>query len=67
MEITKVSQLTGKTHTFDLPITSEQIDKWKNGTPIQKVMPQLTPAQREFLMTGSTEDEWEMFFGTEEE
>jgi hypothetical protein len=31
---------------------------WENGTLIQLAMPNLTPDQREFIMTGVTSEEW---------
>ena len=63
MKITKRSMFTGKTHTLDIPVTQEQIDNWKSGTLIQNAMPNLTPDQREFLMTGVTAEEWDETFG----
>ena len=50
--------LTGKMNTFDLPVTQEQIDKWKAGLPIQDAMPQLNVSQREFMITGITDEIW---------
>lgn len=58
MKVKKRSMLTGKTHIMDLPITLEQINRWKGGELIQNVFPELTPYQREFLMTGVTTEEW---------
>lgn len=67
MKITKKSMFTGKIHTLDIPVTQKQLDAWKNGMLIQKAMPNLTPSQREFLMTGVTEEEWNSEFGTDTE
>lgn len=63
MLITKKSLLTGKVHTMDLPCTQEQIDSWRNGELIQNAMPQLDAQQREFLISGSTPEEWDEVFG----
>jgi len=53
---------------MDLPITQEQIDLWENDhVLIQNAMPQLTPDQREFLMTGYTAEDWAILFPPEEE
>ena len=52
MEITRTSILTGIERTQDIPVTQEQLNEWEGGTLIQKVMPELTPSQREFIMTG---------------
>jgi hypothetical protein len=51
----RTSPLTGEVNEMDLPVTEEQIEAWKGGTLIQDAMPQLTPAQREFIRTGYTE------------
>ena len=59
MLITNISMVTGTSRTIDLPITKEQLDRWKNGELIQVVMPDLTVAQREFIITGTTPSEWE--------
>ena len=64
MKITRISPFTGKTHTFDLNVTAEQIFRWQKGELIQNAMPQLTPDEREFVKTGITPDEWNAAFGT---
>ena len=66
MTIAKKSGLTGKINFMDVPVTQEQLDRFQNGELIQRVMPNLTPDQREFLMTGSTAEEWDELFGDEE-
>ena len=58
MLITKQSGLTGKQHSMDVDVTDEDIQKWKEGTMIQVAMPNLTPDEREFIMTGITPQEW---------
>lgn len=68
MLITRKSFLSGKTRTLEIPITQEQLDIWENSSRlIQEVMPNLTPAQREFIMTGVTDDEWDETFKEDEE
>ena len=59
MIITRTSMLSGELTSQDIPVTVEQIKEWENGELIQYAMPNLTPDQREFLMTGITADEWE--------
>jgi hypothetical protein len=51
---------------LDLDVTQEQLDDWKSGTLIQNAMPQLSPDEREFLMTGVTKEEWDETFGIPE-
>lgn len=51
--------LTGKVHTLDLPVTQKQIEYFEAGYGLlQDIFPDLTPAQREFLKSGTTEEEW---------
>ena len=64
MEITKTSKLTGNENTMNINVTAEQLSAWTNGVLIQDAMPNLTPDEREFLMTGSTPDEWKRAFGS---
>lgn len=61
MLITKTSMISGITRTLDIPATAEQITAWSSGSLIQDVMPQLSHAEREFVMTGITQEEWEKF------
>jgi hypothetical protein len=65
MQITRKSILTGETRTLDLPVTVEQVADWEGGMLAQYAFPHLTPVQREFVMTGITEEEWEEEFGDE--
>lgn len=62
MIIKRKSPFSGKTNEMDLPITYEQVQLWQGGELIQNAMPNLTPDQREFLMTGITPAEWEETF-----
>ena len=66
MLITRTSGFSGKVNTMEIPVTQEQIDSWKNGELIQRAMPNLTPDQREFIMTGITPEEWDEMLGPEE-
>jgi hypothetical protein len=68
MKITKVSPLNGKVNTMELPITPDEWMNWKSGRVlIQNAMPNLTPEQREFIMTGYTPEDWEMMFPPEQD
>lgn len=67
MQITKRSPLTGKDNTMDLPISENQMKLWKSGFGlIQDIMPELTPEQREFLISGSTPEDWAVLFPPED-
>jgi hypothetical protein len=63
MLIRKKSLMSGIEHEMDLRITEDQMNDWHDGTPIQEAMPHLTPDEREFLMTGTTPEEWDKMFG----
>ena len=66
MLITRTSIITGKVNTIDLPITDDQLSLWQDGEYAQVAFSNLTPAQREFIMTGITGDEWESEIGNED-
>lgn len=63
MTITKKSMMTGNLNTMTLNITMSQFEAWKGGVLIQEAMPDLSPAEREFIMTGTTDEEWKEAFG----
>lgn len=65
-KVTRTSVSSGTTRTIELPITKEQYDDWKGGAMIQDAMPQLLAWQREFLMTGMTNEEWDQAWGDDE-
>ena len=59
LQITRTSMLTGidRTKTFD--ITYDQYYAWyTEGELIQNAMPNLSASDREFIMTGMTDEEW---------
>lgn len=66
MKVTKISQLTGNEHTLELNITSEELFRVENRRYttelIQNIVPQLTMGEREFLISGITEEEWNNTF-----
>lgn len=67
MILTRQSMLTDKLHSMELAITSKQLDEWDSGRGpvIQEVFPDLTSSQREFIMSGITQEEWDNAFGGE--
>lgn len=63
MLITKTSSLTGAEHTMDIDVTLEQLWRIDNRMDlVQRIVPHLQPAEREFLLTGITNEEWELAF-----
>lgn len=68
MLVTKTSSLTGITHTLDIDVIDIQLEEISNGTNlIQRIVPNLTPGEREFLLTGITPEEWDEHFKDLEE
>jgi hypothetical protein len=67
MLITKTSMQSGKVNTLEIGVTQDQLDAWNNGELIQNAMPDLSPDEREFLMTGVTSEEWDEMFLEDED
>jgi len=64
VKIKRMSPFSKTVNELDLDITSEQLWRWQHGSElIQNVFPHLTPDEREFLLTGITEAEWNTTFG----
>lgn len=62
MWITKTSILTGKTRRqWIAGLTQEMVDSWRSGQLIQEAMPAVAPEWREFLISGITPAEWEVY------
>jgi Na+-transporting NADH:ubiquinone oxidoreductase subunit NqrF len=67
MLITRKSPVTESINTIEIDITEAQLESWKAGTLIQVAMPGTTAAEREFIMTGLTVEDWETLFGSDDE
>ncbi len=51
---------SGITREREIDITQEQFDNYeKNGMLIHRAMPNLSASDREFIMTGMTDAEWD--------
>lgn len=63
IQVAMVSMFTGKRNVMELPLTQEEFQTGCNlrqqGELIQHAFPTLTPDQREFLLSGSTPQEWD--------
>ena len=68
MKITKKSSLSGVEHTLDIDITEEQFQRVEmrffTKELIQNIIPNVSLGEREFLMTGITQEEWDETFST---
>ena len=71
IEFTRTSTLTGKTSTMMLNVSeftfAEGARMYNEGALLQDAFHFLTPAEREFVKTGITPEEWDAHFGSEEE
>lgn len=65
MLVTRTSVVSGVTRTRDLDVTQEQLDRWEAGELVHRVFPHLDDSDREFLMTGMTDEEWDAIFPPE--
>lgn len=67
MKITRRSPLTGKINMREIDITEEQYLNWTNGMLIQNAVPNLSSEDHEFLISGSTPEDWKTMFSKVEE
>jgi hypothetical protein len=67
MIVSRISDFTGERHEKDLPVTDAQLQLYAEGrVKLQDCFPNLTPADRDFIKFGCTEEEWNEIFGDEE-
>lgn len=62
MVIVRKSPFSGVVREMLLDITEGEYNAWEAGVVIQRAMPRLSPSEREFVMTGITDDEWAELF-----
>jgi len=61
------SMLTGNFNERDIDVTPDQLKAWYIGRLlVQEAFPGLSKEDREFLISGSTPEEWEAAFPPEE-
>lgn len=64
MLIMRISMLSGEVNEMDLDITPAQLESYELfGVLLQDAFPNITPAEREFIKTGITPEEWDEYFG----
>jgi len=67
MKIRRACAITGKVNNMDLDITEDQYNRLNKGLElIQDIVPDLTPDEREFIMTGIMPETWQDIFGENE-
>ena len=63
MLITRISPWSGKSNTRDLPVTPQQMERFvRREALIQDIFPNLNVGDREFILTGYTEQDWDEMF-----
>lgn len=62
MKITRKSPLTGDTATKEIDVTAAQISAWENGELAKSAFPDASPSEREFIMSGYTDFDWDEMF-----
>jgi hypothetical protein len=69
MLVTRKSIVSGKEHTMNLDVTEAQLQELQSPgrRMIQDIFPNLPADEREFLLSGTTPEEWKAIFGGDEE
>ena len=63
MQIKRRSSLTGEVNTKEINVTPAQIAAWEGGELAQNAFPNADSDEREFIMTGYTDYDWNSMFG----
>lgn len=61
MKISRLSPLDGEIHIREIDCTPEQLERFNRGALVQDAFPHLPPEEREFLLTGITPDQWDLY------
>ena len=68
MYIKRKSVISNIERTRNIPVNPDDYFAWQAGhASIQELMPYLTDSDREFILSGITDDEWSTMFAEEEE
>lgn len=66
MLVTRTSKWSGVTRSMELDVTEQEFINWRNGELVQNAFPNLTASEREFLISGMTDEEWDEAFGSDD-
>ena len=64
MMISRTSPLTGEIATKEIDVTAAQIASWEGGELAQNAFPNADSVEREFIMTGYTDYDWNAIVNT---
>jgi hypothetical protein len=66
VRIERTSPVTGKKNVRTIEVTNSDLIRYSKGEAIQNCFPYLSASDREFLISGCTEEDWKELFGEEE-
>ena len=67
MIVTRKSMFSGVVRSKELDVTLGELARWADGMIAPTAMPRLDKTEREFVMTGVTDEEWSAEFNDDEE
>lgn len=67
VEFTRTSVFTGRTRTLTFQVREQDLQAYEDGELVQTCFPYLNSDQREFLISGMPQEEWDMMAAMEEE
>lgn len=67
VNFTRPCPFTGQNNTMDIDVPIEGLRAYHEGALIQDAFPNITPDEREFIMTGLTPSMWDKIFPPEDE
>jgi len=67
MRFVRKSPMTGKMNVRDIEVDPAAFQRYVDGALIQDALKDVSPADREFIMTGITPEEWDATFSTEDD
>ena len=60
LKVVGTCSISGEEHAIEVP--AEGFTRWQSGMLIQVALPNLSPDDREFLISGMTPAEWDQLF-----
>ena len=66
IEVIRLSPFTGRINVMRVRVEQAGIDAYNRGERVQDAFPGLTPDEREFILTGTTPEDWEATYGNRE-
>ena len=67
MTISRFSPVSLKINEMSMMVDPADLARWSRGDLVQEALPYLTPAEREFIISGVLPGEWDDLFSDEGE